>query len=485
MDELPDGEDPIDELFADMDEEFFKEGSISHNFDDIHLQDFPVPANSNGLNQHIPIDPFAINDAFLRRNEPRSMVRNSKSMMDFTSLPSARRMSFNRTESPTNYTNFLSNEGNTGQTMQNELEALDQSDIFQPTSTSLENSFALPLATTVPKSVTKTKVKRPVRKKSEKKVEFDMNSLAGKSTSSSKLNKETNEEKRQRRLARNRESARQSRRRKKQQLENIEQQVVNLALDVHQERETFFKAYLNNRRENKLKELKEMQTIQDENVLKQKLESYDSTFGVLDLNSKLMRQYHFDHAFGLLLPPYFKFFLHIINTCSTEIGTRKKFDGEAEEAVPNISPSTSWDRFCRELNLTGAQKEKVKADLKVLYSSEAENEQKKLHLLSTYLQGLQNSFELRTTVVHTQFKAVIDSLEPAQVSKLLLHFEQCFDDSKSEEEFSFTTEELEKLIVDNDVNLDDGTKTALELLKKDDSDISFDDLQSMLRIVSR
>ena len=82
MDELPDGEDPIDELFADMDEEFFKEGSISHNFDDIHLQDFPVPANSNGLNQHIPIDPFAINEAFLRRNEPSQLVGLSVLLKD-------------------------------------------------------------------------------------------------------------------------------------------------------------------------------------------------------------------------------------------------------------------------------------------------------------------------------------------------------------------------------------------------------------------
>lgn len=260
-------------------------------------------------------------------------------------------------------------------------------------------------------------------------------------------------------------------------------------MDLFTARKQFITEYLAQRRRNKISRLQSINTIKDGAKFHQEVITYENDYGVLDKKSEQIREFHFMHALRLVLPPYCRFFLQIVNSSAHEIGFKKKENNAilSQGDLPSVS---TWDRLCKDLTLSAAQREKLKADLKNLYSTTAQSEQRKLQLLVTFIQNLDKSFSLRSKVVQAQIRAICDILEPQQVVNFLLLFEQRLatpstTTPKNDSFFGFSVENLETLVNENDVGLDYDTQSALDFLKKPDKDVTFEDLQNMLLIANR
>lgn len=355
--------------------------------------------------------------------------------------------------------------------------------------------------------------------------------------------KEDVEEKRQRRLARNRESARQSRRRKKEQLESIEQQVIELTYELDAQRREFLRSYFRKKEAKKIHFLKNLNMTLKPTLaaaeegesaeVVERLSEYEEIFGLTNKLDSEIFSYHFLHAFDLLFPSHMKYFLYIINNCSAEITTKKKNAPQGQLSTHGSLNSVTvmntvsrmksedyygdygdyngvsaslWDKFCRELNLSMAQREKLKTDLKSQYSLSATTEQTRLANVISFFKNLQKTFERNTKAVEAQTKAICEILTPQQIANFLLFFEETIqaheggekegeevgvEGEDSEEkgvEDSDESEDVEKiveLIEENNIDIDSNTRKALEILQKKDDEIVFDDLQLLLSIISR
>ncbi|CAI5743557.1 unnamed protein product [Hyaloperonospora brassicae] len=291
------------------------------------------------------------------------------------------------------------------------------------------------------------------------------------------------DEKRQRRLARNRESARQSRRRKKQYLELLEEKVSQLTESIDTTRASHLERAdetLNQVRSNMLKSLAADrknggvdEAVQEK--VRQGLMLIQERFGPNSVERVAVKDYNFRQLDNLLLPPYCRFLLWL------SIQDDSFFDKDDSAGVKNagdvpekkkspvtVKKDTLWSTLTSDLALTYEQDEKLRSLYKSGDSKSSKSERRRVAMAVTYLCKLKKSLEQRSEAVQRQTEMLHSILTPEQSLTYLR-----WVDANQDRLPSFVDKTLS-------VPNKDASDAVRAILKKDDRDLTVEDVTALL-----
>jgi len=285
---------------------------------------------------------------------------------------------------------------------------------------------------------------------------------------------EESEEKRIRRLAKNRESARQSRRRKKVQLETLEERVSVLTQELDGLRRNHLEnahVSLQIHRHQQLQALMKQSGSPDR--LRTQLRALQAATSPGSAERVEMLELHFKHLFNLLMPPYIKFLLWMVNQ------GEDFFNG----ATLNRENGNLWLHLCQELNLSPEQEEKMKMNFKNCDTATAKNERQRLSTCLTFLAKLRTTMATRTTTIETHSRTILDILTPEQGLQYLVWIEEnriALDECKVGEVLIFDDESADS--GSNFMN-DPKFQKARQVLLKPESEMTMNDMQVLMTIL--
>ncbi|GBG33298.1 Hypothetical Protein FCC1311_095222 [Hondaea fermentalgiana] len=239
---------------------------------------------------------------------------------------------------------------------------------------------------------------------------------------------EEEQERHRRRLERNRESARLSRRRKKENLELLENRVSRLTAELDELRRRHLEEAnqaLQDRRQGLLRDLmsRMSQGSIGGDALRGQLHSILQETGPSCSERRAMLEHHYKHLFNLILPPYTKFLLWMMNQ-----GEGFFQDGPVNKVPADQSGAHNgkgrkadtralWSLICTELSLSQEQQEKLRVNYKTQDKAQTRDERERLSLCTMYLEKLRSNIATRTKAVETHTHTLFNILSPEQAVK--------------------------------------------------------------------
>ncbi|DBA04821.1 TPA: hypothetical protein N0F65_004458, partial [Lagenidium giganteum] len=294
------------------------------------------------------------------------------------------------------------------------------------------------------------------------------------------------DEKRQRRLARNRESARQSRRRKKQYLELLEEKVSQLTENIDTTRANHLDKAddaLSSVRSEILATLaKEAEAggAEASEKIRQGIQLIQERFGPNSAERAAVKDYNFRQLDNLLLPPYCRLLLWLsiqddeFFDDAAALGQKPaSSENEKKRQAITVKKDTLWSTLIGDLALTYEQDEKLKALYKSGDSKSSKSERRRVALAVTYLSKLQRSLEQRAEAVQQHTDTVHSILTPEQSLKFLQWMDM--------------HQERLPSYVDRSSSLANtgSSETVRAILKKNDRDLTVDDVTALLGELTR
>mmetsp|Transcript_14844 Transcript_14844/g.25872 ORF Transcript_14844/g.25872 Transcript_14844/m.25872 type:complete len:617 (+) Transcript_14844:603-2453(+) len=242
---------------------------------------------------------------------------------------------------------------------------------------------------------------------------------------------EEEQERHRRRLERNRESARLSRRRKKENLELLENKVSRLTADLDELRRRHLEEANVALQERKLGLLRDLQTRMAQgsvggDALRSQLLNIMRETGPCSNERMAMLEHHYKHLFNLILPPYTKFLLWMMNQGegffqdSNQPGGVKQNPMDQDGAPGRGRKADTralWSLICAELSLSQEQQEKLRVNYKTQDKAQTRDERERLSLCTMYLEKLRSNIATRTKAVETHTQTLFNILSPEQAVK--------------------------------------------------------------------